>query len=177
MTPIRRTLVFTDIEGSTALAERLGDRDWVDLLRAHNALIRAEVARHGGREVKFCGDGFLLCFAGEREGAECAIGIQRAFEGWFQTGGPRIRIRIGVHAGEVFEVDGDVLGIEVARAARVAALARGGEILLSSAARAALDPGGQYGPAFAVQLRGISGPHELYPARWRPACEAEAVAA
>ncbi len=109
------TLLFTDIEASSALTERLGDRTWTDLLGVHNALVRTEVARHGGREVESSGDGFLLAFPGEQAGLDCAETIQRAFEEWARTGPLWIRIRIGVHTGEVVEQDGDVLGVEVRR--------------------------------------------------------------
>ena len=73
------TIMFSDIEGSTALAERLGDRRFIELLREHNAIVREQVKAHGGFEVKSEGDGFMLAFQSARRALQCAIAIQRAF--------------------------------------------------------------------------------------------------
>lgn len=164
----RRVLVFTDIEASTPLAERLGDSAWLELLRAHNALVRAEAARHGGREVKFLGDGFLLSFLADAPALACAVGIQRAFVGWTTSGGPELKVRIGVHAGDVLELDGDLYGLEVALAARVGALARGGEVLVSGAVRGATAGAlrGAFGPGSTALLRGSARAQELSPLLW-----------
>src|SRR5262249_28594324 len=72
------TILFTDIVDSTGAAERIGDRRWLEVLRAHNAVIRAELRRHQGVEVKSRGDGFMLAFAGARSAVQCAAAIQRA---------------------------------------------------------------------------------------------------
>src|SRR5205823_10375407 len=72
------TVLFTDIVDSTSTAERIGDRRWLEVLQAHNALVRDELPRHGGVEVKSRGDGFMLAFAGARRGVLCAASIQRA---------------------------------------------------------------------------------------------------
>jgi tetratricopeptide (TPR) repeat protein len=76
------TLLFSDIEGSTASNERLGDRRWLEVLHAHNRIVREEVAAHGGFEVKSQGDGFMVAFSSARRGLECAIGIQRALNAY-----------------------------------------------------------------------------------------------
>ncbi|HLA19356.1 MAG TPA: adenylate/guanylate cyclase domain-containing protein, partial [Dehalococcoidia bacterium] len=73
------TIMFSDIEGSTAMTERLGDQRWLNLLRGHNAIVRKRVAAHGGFEVKSEGDGFMLAFQSARRALQCAIDIQRAF--------------------------------------------------------------------------------------------------
>jgi class 3 adenylate cyclase len=119
------TVLFTDIVGSTEQATRSGDRRWLDLLEAHNALVRRELDRYGGREVKTVGDGFVATFDGPARAVRCAQAI---------TGGVRhlgLEVRAGVHTGEVELLDGDIGGIAVHIAARVNALAAPGEVLVS----------------------------------------------
>jgi class 3 adenylate cyclase len=119
------TLLFTDIVGSTQIAERLGDDAWFALLNRHRAIVRAQLARQGGREVDSCGDSFFAIFPGPARAVRCAEDICRALEG---TG---IEIRAGIHAGEC-DFSGDrVSGIAVHVAARIAALARPKEVLVS----------------------------------------------
>ena len=89
------TVLFTDIEGSTQLTEALGDAEWIRVLRAHNALIRDQVAAHSGIEVKSQGDGFMLAFASAEDALQCAIGIQRALA-QAPSDGHRLRVRIGL---------------------------------------------------------------------------------
>lgn len=120
------TVLFTDIVGSTALASRLGDRAWKDLLEHHHALVRHELARFRGREVDTVGDGFFATFDGPGRAVHCACYIR---DGVRQLG---IEIRAGLHIGEV-ELTGDkVAGIAVHIAARVAAMAGAGEVLASN---------------------------------------------
>ncbi len=119
------TVLFTDIVESTARAEALGDRRWRDLLEAHNKVVRAELERFRGSEVRFTGDGFLTTFDGPARAIRCALAI---------AGGVRplgIDVRIGLHTGEVNFSGGDVHGIAVHIAARVAALSGAGETLVS----------------------------------------------
>ena len=74
------TIMFSDIEDSTVLTERLGDQAWQELLRKHNALIREQLQAHEGYEVKTMGDGFMVAFQSAKKGLDCAIAIQRAFD-------------------------------------------------------------------------------------------------
>jgi class 3 adenylate cyclase len=119
------TVLFTDIVGSTELAVRRGDDRWLDLLNSHNALVRRELARFGGQEVKTVGDGFVATFDGPARAVQCAQAIAESVH---RLG---LEIRAGVHTGEVELLDGDIGGIAVHIAARVSALAAPGEVLVS----------------------------------------------
>ena len=133
-------IMFTDIEGSTAMTERLGDLRAQEVLRAHNAIVREQVASFGGFEVKSQGDGFMIVFRTPADAVRAGIAIQDAFA----TSDHRrlrrtpIRVRVGIHVGTVVEREGDFFGTNVAMAARVAAHAEGGEILVSDDVRQAL---------------------------------------
>ena len=128
------TLLFSDIEGSTAANERLGDRRWMEVLRAHNQIVRQEVARHGGFEVKSQGDGFMIAFSSARRGLASAMAIQRALQAHADapSRARRSPCRMGLHTGEALKEGDDFFGTHVALAARIAGAARGGEILVSS---------------------------------------------
>jgi class 3 adenylate cyclase len=119
------TVVFTDIAASTARAVELGDQRWRELLESHNSVVRRQLERFGGREVKTTGDGFLATFEGPARAIRCACAIR---DGLRQLG---IDVRIGIHTGEVEILRGDVAGIGVHIGQRVEALARPGEILVS----------------------------------------------
>jgi class 3 adenylate cyclase len=121
--------MFTDIVGSTEIAVRLGDARWGELLRRHDALVREEVAAHGGRVVKSLGDGALTVFDGPSRAMACAVAVgERARE-------LGLRLRAGVHAGECELLGEDIAGIAVHIAARIAALAEAGEVLASGTVR------------------------------------------
>jgi class 3 adenylate cyclase len=123
------TVLFTDIVGSTERAARLGDRGWRDLLRAHHAVVRRELARFRGREIGTAGDGFLATFDGPARGIRCADAIRDAIR---QLG---IEVRAGLHTGEIEILDDDVGGIAIHISARVVASAGPGEVLVSSTVR------------------------------------------
>jgi len=165
------TILFSDIEGSSELAERLGDHRWLDLLHEHNKLIREHVAMAGGREVKAQGDGFMIAFAGAGRALRCAVDIQRALAGWRRLHRETpLHVRIGVHTGEVLAEDGDLYGKHVIVAARIASQARGGEVLASSLVRELTDASGiRFGAGRDVQLRGLERPWRLYPVQWEEA--------
>jgi DNA-binding NarL/FixJ family response regulator/class 3 adenylate cyclase len=130
------TFLFTDIEGSTALARRLGAR-FGDLLEEHRRLIRDAIAQAGGHEVDCRADEFFAAFADTPAALVAAVGAQRALLGHPWPEGASPRVRMGIHAGQA-EPAGDAgyVGLDVHRAARVCAAAGGGQILISSAARA-----------------------------------------
>src|SRR5947208_1627766 len=128
------TLVFTDIEGSTALASALG-RDWVGVLGDHHRIVGAACAEHGGVVVRTEGDAFFVAFE-RADGAVAACdAAQRALAAHPWPSGHALRVRMGVHTGVVELVDDDYAGVEVHYAARVAAAAHGGQVLLSVATR------------------------------------------
>ena len=152
---ILATLVFTDIVDSTRVAARLGDRAWRDLLDEHNKLVRGEFARFRGREVITTGDGFLATFDGPGKAVRCALAITEAAT----TLG--LQVRAGVHTGEVDVRELDVGGLAVHIAARVAALAGPGEVLVSGTVKDLLVVSG-------IEFAG-RGEHALkgVPDRWR----------
>ena len=119
------TVLFTDIVGSTTRAEQMGDQRWHDLLDAHHASIRRELARYRGNEVKSLGDGFLATFDGPARAVRCACAIAQAVRPL------EIEVRCGLHTGEIEIGENDVQGIAVHIAARIAALAAASEILVS----------------------------------------------
>ena len=163
------TILFTDIAGSTVLNERLGDARWVELLREHNGLIRAQVAAHRGFEVKNQGDGFMLAFGSAVDGLRCAIGIQETLVD--QGGdGPVVAVRIGLHTGEAIKEDDDFFGRHVALAARIGNAAQAGQILASGLVQALTDSSGEFrfDRGQDVPLKGIDGPQRVHRVLWRP---------
>ncbi len=128
------TLVFTDIEGSTALLGRLGDR-YGEVLLAHRAVLRAEFAAWGGREMSTEGDSFFVVFESASDAVGCAVAAQRALAGHEWPGGVAVRVRMGLHSGEPANCEGNYIGMDVHRAARIASAAHGGQVVLSEATR------------------------------------------
>ena len=160
------TLLFTDIEDSTSLAEQLGDLRWFALLREHNALVREQIARFGGFEVKTIGDAFMIAFGSARRGVLCAIGIQEAISRYgIERPNQAVRVRIGLHAGEPVREGNDFHGKSVVLASRVAGAASGGEILVSALMRELTESAGdiRFDTARDVVLKGLAGTHRLYP--------------
>jgi class 3 adenylate cyclase len=160
------TLLFSDIEGSTALNERLGDVRWLELLRVHHRVIREQVASYGGYEVKAQGDGFMIAFPSARKAISCALAIQAAIARELRDAtddGP-IRVRIGLNTGEAIREESDFYGKNVVVAARIAALARGGEILASSVVKALTESAGDltFSEPREVELAGLAGTHVVY---------------
>ncbi len=163
------TLLFTDIVGSTVLAERLGDQRWSELLREHNTLVRDEISRHGGDEVKNQGDGFMVAFRSARRALLAAIGIQRALEDHRRSHPEHpLHVRIGVHSGEVVADDGDLHGRNVVLASRISDLAGPDEVLASALTKQLADAGGDlcFGAGRHVPLKGLSGEWLVHPLEW-----------
>jgi predicted ATPase/class 3 adenylate cyclase len=159
------TIMFSDIENSTVLTERLGDRAWQDLLRRHNSLIRERLNAHGGFEVKTMGDGFMVAFQSAKKALDCAVAIQRAFAADNADGGEQVKVRIGLHAGEAIKDGDDFYGKNVIVASRVAGKAEGGEILVSSLVHALVHSSvdaATFGDAREVELKGLAGTHTVY---------------
>ncbi len=163
------TILFSDIERSSALFDELGDLRAHAILDAHNVIVRHHVALQKGTEIKSTGDGFLVVFSSARRGLQCAIGIQRALAASFERQGhPPVRVRIGLHVGEPIKVSADIAGKAVIVAARIAATARGGEILVSSTLRELTDSAGDlvFEDAGEVELKGLSGTFRLCRVVW-----------
>ena len=124
--------VFTDIEGSTHLAQTLSDERWTAILGRHRELIRAAVAAHGGVEVSTEGDGFFLAFARTADAVAATVAAQHALAAESWPDDAVIRVRMGIHTGDGrLDADGSYVGADVHRAARVAAAGHGGQVLLS----------------------------------------------
>jgi class 3 adenylate cyclase len=159
------TILFSDIEASTTLNERLGDVRWLELLREHNRLVRDRVQACGGFEVKSQGDGFMIAFPSARRAVQCARAIQDGVAADLakHPDGP-IRVRIGLHTGEAIRQESDFYGKNVAVAARIADQARGGEILASSVVKQLTESAGDVGfeDGREVELAGLAGTHAVY---------------
>ena len=159
------TMLFSDIEASTALNERMGDVRWLELLRAHNAVVREQVQAHGGFEVKAQGDGFMIAFPSARRAVQCARAIQDAISAQFgeHPDGP-IKLRIGLHTGEAIREEADFYGKNVVLAARIADQARGGEVLASSVVKQLTESAGDvsFENERELELQGLAGMHVVY---------------
>lgn len=159
------TMLFSDIESSTALNERVGDVRWLELLRAHNTVVREQVHAHGGFEVKAQGDGFMIAFPSARRAVQCARAIQQAISSELgeHPEGP-IRLRIGLHTGEAIREEADFYGKNVVLAARIADQARGGEILASAVVKQLTESAGdvEFEDERDLELEGLAGTHTVY---------------
>jgi class 3 adenylate cyclase len=150
-------VLFTDIVGSTERAGELGDRAWRDLLASHDALVRQELERHRGREIKTVGDGFLATFDGPARAIRCAVAATRAVS---QIG---LQMRAGLHTGEVEVIGDDVGGMAVHIGARVGASAAAGEVLVSGTVRdLVVGSGIGFHDRGAHTLRGVPGEWRLF---------------
>ncbi len=164
---VTRTFVFTDIVGSTSLAEALGDEAWQELIRWHDQTVRAVFDRHGGMEVRHTGDGFFVAFESPQSAIEAAVAVQRALAEQRRTHGFAPPVRIGLHQAEAAVRGMDYAGKGVHEAARIGALAEGGEILASA------QTAGSGAARFAVseprsaRLKGVSQPIEVVRVDWR----------
>jgi class 3 adenylate cyclase len=152
------TVMFTDIVDSTRRASTLGDGRWRDLLARHDEVVRKELARYGGQEIKTMGDGFLVTFAGAPSAAlRCAVAVADAAR---EIG---VEVRVGVHTGECELIGEDVGGMAVHIASRVNGLATAGEVLVSSAVSSAVAGGGfAFEPRGTHELKGVPGDWPLF---------------
>jgi class 3 adenylate cyclase/tRNA A-37 threonylcarbamoyl transferase component Bud32 len=163
------TIMFSDIEDSTAMTEHLGDRRWMEVLRGHNAIVRDQVRAHGGFEVKSQGDGFMVAFANAHAALDAAVAIQRAFAAAAEENPDEaIRVRIGLHTGEAIRERDDFFGRNVILAARIAAQADGGEVLVSALLKELTETDGEvrFGEPREVSLKGLSGVHVVHAVDW-----------
>jgi class 3 adenylate cyclase len=151
------TILFTDIVDSTAMLSRVGDAAWRRLVVQHNQAIRTQLDRYRGREMGTTGDGFLALFDGAARAVRCANAMIGA------VGQLDIRIRAGLHTGEVTIAGGQARGLAVHAAARVSALAGPGEILVSSTTRDLLDGSGlSFVSRGEHELKGLAGARTIY---------------
>ncbi len=161
----RVVILFSDIEESTALNERIGDRAWVRLIGSHDKLVSGLVRQRSGHVVKSQGDGYMIAFARAEEAVRCGVDIQHALHrNAKRKPHEDIRVRIGVHMGRSVRRGDDLFGRNVAMAARVAAQAVGGQILVSQPVRDALRDRDdiRFDEGRDVELKGFSGSYRLF---------------
>lgn len=165
------TIVFTDIESSTELAYKYGDKKWFTVLSKHTEIVREQVKLHGGNEVKSQGDGFMLVFSSAHRALVCMIAVQREIaKDSERNPDMAVRIRVGAHTGEaIVDDDGDLFGHHVNLAARIADEASGGEILVSSLVKEIVESRGDlaFGEPRSAALKGLTGTYLLHPVLWR----------
>jgi len=162
-----RTIVFTDMEGSTSLTQQLGDARAMALLRTHDQIIRESVRRHGGSEVKHTGDGLMAAFPSVAGAIESAVQIQRRFADQDQVGFP-VRVRIGMSAGEPVTEHSDFFGAAVQLAARLVDRAEPGTVLVSSAVRdLAIGKEFMFRKRGKLRPKGFSEPVQVFEVMWQ----------
>ncbi|MCU1678959.1 MAG: adenylate/guanylate cyclase protein, partial [Frankiales bacterium] len=163
------TLLFTDLVGSTELAQRLGDAAAEEFRRLHFGLLRGQVVTHGGREIKNLGDGLMVAFDEPPAALAAAVGMQRAVAGHNRAGeGPPFAVRIGLQSGEPVRDGDDYFGTPVVVAKRLCDRAAAGQILTTGVVTGAIPTGG--GPAVrtigALELKGLADPVEAVEVMW-----------
>ena len=161
---VEKTFMFTDIEGSTNLVEALGDEAWQNVLRWHDETLRATFAEHRGEEVVSTGDGFFVGFDSPDDALACAVAIQRKLDEHRRLHAFAPKVRIGVHAAGATQVGKNFTGKGVHEAARIAALASGGEVVASH--DTAADSRFEISDPREVTLRGTSEPVEVVTVSW-----------
>ena len=160
------TLMFTDIVDSTSLAEALGDVRWAQEVNAHVQKLTELIEAEDGRMIKSLGDGTMSTFSSAGAGMRAAQAIQREMAQ--QTGEPQLRVRIGLHTGDVIESGDDFFGTVVNKAARVAAYASAGDILVSDATRVMVGSSADlaFSDTAKVSLKGLDGQHLIHRLEW-----------
>ncbi|MDX1469275.1 MAG: nuclear transport factor 2 family protein [Acidimicrobiia bacterium] len=161
------TFLFTDIVDSTSLSRSMGDHEWSALISEHFSTAKNVVENMGGSVVKTLGDGGMFAFPSGTSALLSAREIQRAMAGLKSDA---LVLRIGVHTGDVLQDRNDYIGLTVSKAARVAAAAQGGQILVSATTADLVNSSGiVFGEPVTVELKGLEGTHTLFPLEWSTA--------
>ena len=166
------TILFTDVVGSTRLRQRLGDDAAQELFREHNRILRDQIDKHGGFEVKTYGDGFMVAFASVVGALACAIDIQRSIaEHNREHPEQELQVRIGLNCGQVIREEEDFFGSAVVIAARIGDLAKGEQILVSEMVRglAGVWQRIRYVHHGRRHLKGLEGSYDIWAVSWRDA--------
>jgi len=165
--PAMRAIMFTDIVDSTAMTERLGDVRAVEMVRAHDALVRRALKNKGGREVKHTGDGIMASFDDVAAAVDCARAIQQAFDAFNLASQEKLQVRIGLDAGEPVADSNDLFGTTVQMAARLCQSADPDTILVSRAVSEFLLDGFQIADLGPRILKGFAQPVRAFEVNWR----------
>jgi class 3 adenylate cyclase len=151
------------------MMQRLGDARGRDVLREHERISREALRTHGGTEVKTIGDSFMASFPSAQKAVECAIALQRAFDG-ADCAGERLRIRVGINAGEPIAEEDDLFGSSVILASRAKEKAAGGEIFVTDVVRQLVSGKGfLFSDRGEMEMKGFEEPVRLYEVRWQEA--------
>lgn len=162
-----RSVMFTDIVDSTGMTTRLGDVRAVEMVRAHDGMVRRALAKCNGREVKHTGDGIMASFDNVAATAACACAIQQVFAAFNRSSSERLQVRIGIHAGEPVEDSNDLFGATVQIAARICQNAAAESIVVSDTVRGLLADAFHLSTIGPRQLKGFPAPIDLYEVAWR----------
>jgi class 3 adenylate cyclase len=165
-----RTVVFTDIVGSTRLTQRLGDRRAMDVLHEHNEIVRGALKDYEGREIKHTGDGIMASFQSVTSALESTIRVQRElFEVNKDRGHEAVQVRVGLSAGEPVQDSGDLFGAVVQMARRICDVAEPGSILTANVVRElAIGKGFTFRERGETLLKGFGEPVRLHEVHWQP---------
>ena len=156
-----RAIVFTDIEGSTDMSTRIGDNKAVEVIQAHDVIVRESLSLTAGREVKHTGDGILASFTSVTKAVEASMNVQRQ-----ASANPDLKIKIGISAGEPVDGGGDIYGAAVNLAARICSHARGGQTLAAGTIRdLAIGKTFEFEDLGVIALKGFPDPVRLYEVR------------
>lgn len=161
-----RAVMFTDIVDSTGMTGRLGDTRAVEMIRAHDALVRRALKNTGGREVKHTGDGIMASFGDVGAAVDCARAIQRSFEAFNLASAEKLCVRIGIDAGDPVEDSNDLFGATVQKAARICRSAAPEGIVVSHAVQSRVAPRFPMTGLGAHVLKGFAEPVALYEVDW-----------
>ena len=162
-----RAIMFTDIVGSTSMTERLGDARSVEMVRAHDALVRRALRDRSGRVVKHTGDGIMASFDDTTASVQCARAIQQAFEAFNLASKEKLRVRIGIDVGEPVADSNDLFGSTVQLAARLCEAAEPDAILISGAVRDRIREPLQIAEHGAHGFKGFLKPVDVFTVEWR----------
>jgi class 3 adenylate cyclase len=162
-----RAVMFTDIVDSTGMTGRLGDARAVEMIRAHDALVRRALKDSGGREIKHTGDGIMACFSEVGAAVDCARAIQRSFDAFNLASAEKLRVRIGIDAGDPIEDSNDLFGATVQKAARICQDATPEGIVVSEAVRTRLAARFELNQLGTRTLKGFGEAVPLYEVAWR----------
>jgi class 3 adenylate cyclase len=162
-----RAVMFTDIVDSTGMTGRLGDSRAVEMIRAHDALVRRALNDVGGREIKHTGDGMMACFGDAGVAVDCARAIQRAFDAFNLGRAEKLRVRIGIDAGDPIEDSNDLFGATVQKAARLCQDAAPEAIVVSEAVHARVASRTEITHRGVRTFKGFKEPMPVYEVAWR----------